>query len=727
MNQDIRAISLFSGAGGLDVGSQLAGIPVAFCIDIEKDAIETLKINNEFKNTKILNDDLFEYRSEDILRSLDDDFNGKYILIGGAPCQPFSKNGYWVTNKVRKGIDDPRAKLVNEYLRVLVDIQPEGFVFENVESLLHPTNRIIVDEFIKIVESEGYKVKIIKANALDYGVPQKRKRLFIIGTKGNFNSEEPLKTHFPPEIAKDKGLPPYVNVGEVINEFDKEVFFEESEIVKGRYEDELKEIPPGQNYKALTEWAGHSNPKFEADKKFWNFLLKLDPNKPSWTITAQPGPWVGPFHWNSRRLRIPEIAAIQSFPRNYKFYGSRRSIQKQIGNAVPPLMAKAMVKFLKDSLDHKTNSDLETSKPNVISIFSGGGGIDLGFKKAGFNNRYATDFLKEACETLIENNSADVVECKDIREINFSQLKKDLKIENIDCLVGGPPCPAYSKSRFYRKEKKRALEDENSFTLYEYFRAVEELQPSIFFFENVHGFIYKPHKAAFDFLKEKSEELGYEISTKVLNAAEFGVPQTRERFICVGVKKSFGDKFEFPKETHYIPEKYKHEEDKDKLPWVTCKIAIGDLDVWMPEDEKMQAGSKHKDLLKEIPPGDNYLYFTEERGHPEPKFKWRSRYWSFLLKLSPDRPSWTIQASFSNNMGPFHWNNRFLRISEIKRLQSFDDSYNFSGDTKAQWRQIGNAVPPLLVQRIAEEIRNQYFSKNSSTIKKEVDYQQSFF
>ena len=127
----------------------------------------------------------------------------------------------------------------------------------------------------------------------------------------------------------------------------------------------------------------------------------------------------------------------------------------------------------------------------------------------------------------------------------------------------------------------------------------------------------------------------------------------------------------------------------------------------MPEDKYRQAGSKHKDLLKEVPPGDNYLYFTEERGYPNPKFKWRSRYWSFLLKLSPDRPSWTIQASFSNNMGPFHWKNRFLRINEIKRLQSFPDDYNFEGEFNDQWRQIGNAVPPLLVETIATEIKKQ--------------------
>ena len=82
------------------------------------------------------------------------------------------------------------------------------------------------------------------------------------------------------------------------------------------------------------------------EKRFWSFLLKLNPFLPSWTIPAQPGPWVGPLHWNNRRLRVPEIAAIQSFPDDYIFFGNRRSIQKQIGNAVPPILGKAMIDCL---------------------------------------------------------------------------------------------------------------------------------------------------------------------------------------------------------------------------------------------------------------------------------------------------------------------------------------------------------------------------------------------
>lgn len=349
--------------------------------------------------------------------------------------------------------------------------------------------------------------------------------------------------------------------------------------------------------------------------------------------------------------------------------------------------------------------------PNVLSIFSGGGGIDCGFKKAGFEICFSTDFWQPACDTLEKNKVGKMVICDDIRNIDYdaSLAIIGMKKSDIDVLVGGPPCPAYSKSRFYRTEKKRALEDENSFTLYEYFRALDEIRPKIFFFENVFGFVYKPHQPAFALLISKAKEYGYELTYKVVNTADYGVPQTRERFICVGVKKDFAKKFVFPEETHYNPEKAEKINIEGKQPWVTCGDAIGDIDYDLPEDEDMQAGSKHKDLLKLVPPGDNYLYFTAERGYPAPIFKWRSRYWSFLLKLSPDRPSWTIQASFSNNMGPFHWKNRFLRINEIKRIQTFDDNYELCGDFRDQWRQVGNAVPVKMASIVASEIMKQYF------------------
>ncbi|CDM67811.1 C-5 cytosine-specific family DNA methylase [Clostridium bornimense] len=342
--------------------------------------------------------------------------------------------------------------------------------------------------------------------------------------------------------------------------------------------------------------------------------------------------------------------------------------------------------------------------PIIVSLFSGAGGLDIGFHKAGFHTVYASDVWDVACETLKKNSMADDVECIDVRKIDFKKLKE--KHGEIDCLIGGPPCPPYSQTRHYLIGKKDGFEDEKAgFAVPEYFRAVKELEPTVFFFENVDGFTFKTHLEAFNFLKEQAELLGYNITHKVVNAANYGVPQTRKRFICVGVKKDL-EPFVFPEETHSDPTK-----KSDKLPWVTCREAIGEFDTITEEEKKQRPGSKDYELFKNIPPGDNYLYYTEKRGCKDPKFKWKSRYWTFLLKLTPDRPSWTIQASFSNNQGPFHWKNRFLRIEEIKRLQTFPDSYQFCGDEKEQWRQIGNAVPCLLAEVFAIKIKEDYFNE----------------
>ena len=141
---------------------------------------------------------------------------------------------------------------------------------------------------------------------------------------------------------------------------------------------------------------------------------------------------------------------------------------------------------------------------------------------------------------------------------------------------------------------------------------------------------------------------------------------------------------------------------------VTCGEVLKEFDNIKDYEKEQKPGSKHHNLLKDIPPGSNYLFYTEKKGHPNPLFKWKSRYWTFLLKLTPDRPSWTIQASFSNNQGPFHWRNRFLRIEEIKRIQTIDDDYEIIGDFKEQWRQVGNAVPTKLAEILAKKIKTNY-------------------
>lgn len=334
-----------------------------------------------------------------------------------------------------------------------------------------------------------------------------------------------------------------------------------------------------------------------------------------------------------------------------------------------------------------------------ISLFSGCGGLDLGLHEAGFQTVLASDFEALCAETWRRSMPAVPFVTGRIGDLTRAGVVAQLggRVGEIDLVAGGPPCPSFSKSRFYRKDKPRALDDPNGFeTINGYLNMLDWVRPRAFVLENVKGLAYKVHAEALTTIIERAEKLGYKVTTGVLNAADYGVPQIRERCFVLG---SLGDRIELPLPTH------SNDPKSNLLPWVTAGEVLYDLDTdENASDDGHFAGGQHHELLREVPPGSNYLHFTEKRGHPDPKFKWRSRYWSFLLKLSPDMPSWTIQARRSNNMGPFHWRSRILRISEIKRLQTFSDDFEIAGTVEQQWRQIGNAVPPVLAAAVGHSV-----------------------
>lgn len=337
-SSNIHCISFFSGCGGLDIGTQMAGTKIISSLDFEPAAITTLKANPFFQFSQHHCEDIRNISAKFYSKCIRDNNPEKLILVGGPPCQPFSKAGYWITNDKRQASNDER-NMVGEYLRLIEEIRPDGLLLENVESILHPTNRVAVELIENTLSRLGYSFIRVLANATHYGIPQKRKRVIFLASRNNIISESPS------ELTEEEANK--VNVLDWIGRFDVDSLFEQEESVSGKtYSFELSEVPPGHNYISLSARDGYPNPKFIANKRFWNFLLKLHPHLPSWTIAAQPGPWVGPFHWNNRRLRVREVASIQTFPVDYIFTGTRRAIQKQIGNAVPPLLGQKMVEHL---------------------------------------------------------------------------------------------------------------------------------------------------------------------------------------------------------------------------------------------------------------------------------------------------------------------------------------------------------------------------------------------
>ena len=348
----------------------------------------------------------------------------------------------------------------------------------------------------------------------------------------------------------------------------------------------------------------------------------------------------------------------------------------------------------------------------AFSLFAGAGGLDLGVEAAGFNVVYAVENDPIAVQTL--NNNRDrwhpqlgEVQPLDITSLDAVALMRELDIAKgeIDLLVGGPPCVAFSKSGFHL-EYKRQGRDARAGLLGDYLRFVEGLRPKAYLLENVYGLAYRNQSAAFFYaLVGGLEELGYSVTHGVLNAADYGVPQNRQRLFVAG--RQDGSRLELPSPTHWG----QHERRRppanvaELLPHVTAGEALAGLRT-RPEPEEAVNG-KYGHLLPAIPPGGNYLHYTAHAGHPDPLFDWRSRYWTFLLKLDPKRPAPTIQAQPGPYVGPFHWKDRRLRSKEVSRLQGFPDDYRFAGTRKQIQVQIGNSVPPLLARSVASAIRSQ--------------------
>ena len=211
--------------------------------------------------------------------------------------------------------------------------------------------------------------------------------------------------------------------------------------------------------------------------------------------------------------------------------------------------------------------------------------------------------------------------------------------------------------------------------------------------------IYWNSGEAWKEILESFSDVGYKLYYRIVDAADYGVPQHRERLIIVGLKDG---EFKFPRPTH-------GPDSLDDEQFYNAETAITGVTL-SEEESKSGIGGRYGALLDDIPPGLNYSFYTEEMGHPNPVFAWRSKFSDFLYKADPNTPVRTIKASGGAYTGPFHWNNRFFAYPEYKRLQTFPDDYEISGTKQIAVKQIGNSVPPQLARMMALAIRQQVFN-----------------
>ncbi len=360
------------------------------------------------------------------------------------------------------------------------------------------------------------------------------------------------------------------------------------------------------------------------------------------------------------------------------------------------------------------------SRPlRTVSLFTGAGGMDYGFEAAGFETVVAVEMDQDACATLRSNRSFPVLERR-IEGIPSDELLAagGLQRGGVDLLIGGPRCQPFSKSAYWSNGDTRRLNDPRANTLWEYMRCVEELQPAVFVLENVYGLGYEGKAEGLNLLVRLTDEVNrragtkYDISKKLINTVEYGVPQIRERFFLVAHRE--GKTFRFPAPTHRRPDADDEQVSlfgSALLDPVTAWDAIGGMNPDPSED--LCVRGQWAELLPSIPEGENYLWHTKRKGG-KPLFGWRSRYWSFLLKLAKNKPSWTIQAQPGPAIGPFHWKNRKLSVAEMATLQTFPSGLHFVGSRVSVQKQVGNAVPSLVTEVLGRAIREQLFGQKDS-------------
>ena len=398
------------------------------------------------------------------------------------------------------------------------------------------------------------------------------------------------------------------------------------------------------------------------------------------------------------------------------------------------------------------NNNTEIEKPVFIDLFCGAGGMSLGFEEAGFQGVCAVDFHPDPLKTY-ELNRVNIkkkllILNEDIRELKGDAILKKIwrkfKIkENNDVIIGGPPCQGFSL------RGKRNKQDPRNNLLFEFFRLIEEIKPEIFVFENVPGLLMKNYNDTLDSIFKTITSLGYRYGFELLNSADYGVPQNRERFIIIGSKSC--EKVYFPK----IPQTRKsnilnffdRENQKyDVVPYVKRKVTAFEA----LNDIANKNNEENPTLYSKTPLGPyqenfqwkkNRLYnhiTTKHSKTTQERFSQFKQGYSMkdipedyrtkrssVQKMYARKPARTITSCNEDFIHYAH--NRIITIREMARLQSYPDNYVFYGTPTTggerrrvsccQVQQLGNSVPPLLAQAIAECVRKMMGLSSNNKLK----------
>jgi DNA (cytosine-5)-methyltransferase 1 len=699
----LTAYALFAGAGGFSLGIEKAGFKIAVASDFSEYAAKTHKRNKP--NIPFIQEDARKLSSNALLEAaggIPPD-----LIVGGPPCQGFSTLGDKLSN-------DPRNQLFKSFAKIVADLKPTYFLMENVKSLTTMYNGSFVNFIISEFESLGYRVYWEVLDAANYGVPQHRQRVFFFGTRKNVEFNFPLAKFGPNKKY------PFRNVADAIGdltykgaEIPNHLALSHSDTVIERYKliPEGGRLPPPEE---LPEDIRRSN--------FGNTYKRLHREKPA--LTMVPGNNAFPVHPILNRSLTPrEAARIQTFPDSYIFEGDRRNQCILVGNAVPPLLAEQLGKSIlshaqsekateystKSSKDINVNIDkaaMQKSKLGYIDLFSGAGGLTIGLRNSGLKPLLSVDWNVNAQLTHESNFPEIPFKYGDLSQVDVrKELIDTFSKTEVGIIAGGPPCQGFSmygKRRFINTKGYEPDKDDRNKLVFSFIDIVKKIQPRWFVMENVPGL------ASLDeglFLKRVLQEFriaGYEqCEFRIINAADYGVPQLRKRLLVIGNRT--GHIIPWPKRKYFQSPKE----------WQDSYRTVGEAIADLAEDKSYDLISchvpmKHKPLLVE-----RYKYIKEgERldpsilpSHLQKGYRGSvSNYSGVYKRLHRDFPAFTMVPG--HNAFPIHpWLNRALTVREAARIQTFPDNVEFKGSRQEQCIQVGNAFPPLVAEMIGNNIQ----------------------